>query len=61
MRSSDDQLTASTPDPLLHPLEIPRARLFFLGAAILSVLTSPSVIVAMMLFSGVAGALEIRR
>lgn len=49
MRSSDEHLTASTPERLLHPLEIPRARLFFLGAAILGVLTSPSVIVAMML------------
>lgn len=49
MRSSDEQLTASTPERRLHPLEIPRARHFFLGAAILGVLTSPNVIVAMML------------
>lgn len=49
MRSSDEQLTESTPERLLHPLEIPRARLFFLGAAVLGVLTSPSAIVAMML------------
>lgn len=49
MRSSDEQVTASGPDSLQHPLEIPRARLFFVGAVILRVLTSPTVIVAMML------------
>lgn len=49
MRPSDERIAASAPDSLQHPLEVPRARLFFLGAAILGVLTSPAVIVAMML------------
>jgi hypothetical protein len=49
VRSRDRQVTASRPDALQHPIEIPRARRFFVGAVVLGTLTSPSVIVAMML------------
>lgn len=49
MRSRDTQATASQPGTLQHPIEIPRARRYYVGAVVLGTLASPAVIVAMML------------